>query len=296
MLANTAPLVHRVPTVGGRLKRVKYVARGLAFPRTTREWFQFLQRPELEVVVRNYPHLYHKLQRPYLNCNLTTQQRLEALEQHYEYVIATLSREGMQRLYTPPGLTLATLTLKDVGQYQLRLSCSWQEKEGDLAVSLVGESGTRLFVSSFSIWKHKKDYSEIFIGGLQGSRKTPKELVVDLTRALYGLRPKALMVFAIQQIAEFWKISKLLAVNDAAHIYRHFQKRRDLAASYNEFWSDCGGTPTEDGSFELPLIFVPRDISTIKVNKRQMYRRRYEMLGGIAGQIRSQLLAISRPG
>ena len=286
MLANTAPLVHRVPTVGGQLKRAKYVARGLAFPGLTREWFQFLQRRELEVVIRNYPHLYHKLQRPYLNCRLTTQQRLEALEQHYEFIIECLSPEGIERLYTPPGLSLAVLTLKDLGQYQLRLSCSWQEKEGDLAVSLVGDSGLRLFVASFSVWKHQKDHNEIFIGGLQGSRKTDKELVVDLTRALYGLRPKALLVFAVQQIVEVWKIPKLLAVNDAAHIYRHFQKRRELSASYDEFWLECGGTPTGDGSFELPVAFVPRDISTIKVNKRQMYRRRYEMLGGIAGQIR----------
>jgi hypothetical protein len=37
--------------------------------------------------------------------------------------------------------------------------------------------------------------------------------------------------------------------------------------------------------FDLPVAFVPRKISTIKVNKRQMYRRRHVLLAEIADQI-----------
>jgi hypothetical protein len=293
MLKDTAPLVHRVPDFGGCLKRAKYVARGLAFPKDTREWFQFLQKPELNVVIRNHPYLYHKLQRPYLNCKLTTRQRLDALEQHYQFIIAHVSPRGMERLYTPPGATLASFTLKNLGDHEIRLACSRQEKEGDLAVSLVKkDSGARLFNLSFSVWKFQNEQSEIFIGGLQGGRSIDKDSVVALTRAVHGMRPKALLVYAVQQIAACWEIPNLRAVSDAAHIYRHFQKRRTLSTSYDEFWEECGGKLSADGIFDLPAVFIPRDISTIKVNKRQMYRRRYEMLGDIASQIRGELAAM----
>jgi uncharacterized protein VirK/YbjX len=294
-LADTARLVHRVPDFSGKLKRAKYVARGLLYPSYTREWFEFLQRPELAIVIRNHPCLYHKLQRPYLNCKLTTRQRLDSLRQHYEFVASHFSPEGIARLYAPSGLGLVSFTLKDLGPFELRLGFSLGEKEGDLAVRLLkSDSGTRLFTMAFSVWKYRNEHAEIFIGGLQGSRFADKDLVVALTRALQGLRPKALLMFAVQQIAMFWRIPSLRAVSDATHIYRHFQKRKALAASYDAFWLDCGATLSADGMFDLPAIFVPRNISEIKVNKRQMYKRRYEMLGGFAEQIQHQLQQTAR--
>jgi hypothetical protein len=69
------------------------------------------------------------------------------------------------------------------------------------------------------------------------------------------------------------------------HIYRHWQKRKHLAASYDEWWIESGGRLADDDMFDLSAAFVPRDISSLKVNKRQLYRRRYQMLAEIAGQI-----------
>jgi uncharacterized protein VirK/YbjX len=57
---------------------------------------------------------------------------------------------------------------------------------------------------------------------------------------------------------------------------------------------ESGGTLSADGIFELPAAFVPREIATIKVNKRQMYRRRYDMLEDIGAQIRAEISAIAR--
>ena len=287
LLVNTAPLVHRVPTPGGLLKRAKYVARGVAFARSTREWFDFLQQRELAIVIGNHPCLYHKLQRPYLSCTLATEQRLTALKQHYRFVLANISPETRARLYGTTGLRLASFALDDLGQFELRLSCSRREKEGDFAVSLV-RSGTPkdVYSLSFSVWKYEGAHKEIFIGGLQGSHYANKDVVVSLTRALHGLRPKALLVFAAQQLAACWGITTLRAVSDATHIYRHFQKRRVLSTCYDEFWIECGGKLSAEGTFELPATFVPREILTIKPNKRPMYRRRYELLGNFADQIR----------
>jgi uncharacterized protein len=290
LLVNTAPLIHRVPTPGGLLKRAKYVARGVAQAHPTREWFDFLQQRELEVVVRNHPCLYHKLQRPYLSCMLTTEQRLAALKEHYRFVLANMSQETMAGLYGTPGLKLASFTLDELGEFELRLSFSRREKEGDFCVNLVRIGTPKdAYSLAFSVWKYGATQKEIFIGGLQGSPYAKKDVVVSLTRALYGLRPKALLVFVVQQLASCWGISHVRAVSDATHIYRHFQKRKELSTCYDEFWIETGGTLSADGTFELPAAFVPREILTIKPNKRQMYRRRYELLAKFADQIHAAL-------
>jgi uncharacterized protein VirK/YbjX len=114
-------------------------------------------------------------------------------------------------------------------------------------------------------------------------------MIVAVTRALYGIRPKALVFYVLQQLATCWGITHLRAVSDDAHIYQHFQKRVDLAASYDEFWPDCGGVKGPDDLFDLPVAFAPREIASIRVNKRQMYRRRYAMLEQIAEQIRTRV-------
>lgn len=289
-LANTAPLIHRVPTPGGIVKRAKYVARGLVLARPTSEWFDFLQHRELAVIVDNQPALYHKLQRPYLHRALNAQERLEALKQHYSFLVTNIPPETIAQIYGKRGLRLVTFILKDLGEFELRLCSSRQQKEGEFAIGLWKAGAAKeLYTLSFSIWKYDPGPKEIFIGGLQGSSTANKDLVVGLTRALYGLRPKALLVFGVQQLAARWGIFRVRAVSDDTHIYRHFQKRKVLSTSYDAFWLECGGHISNDGMFDLPALFVPREIASLKVNKRQMYRRRYDLLADFADQIRAQL-------
>jgi uncharacterized protein len=291
-LWNTAPLIHRNPGPRGWIKRAKYCLRGLAFPRETMQLIEFLQRPELAFIVKHNPGLFHKLQRPYLTRTLSIPHRLEALKQHYKFVLAHFSQDGIKELYTNEdvGKLLFELNVPEVGTLEMRLCCGRMQKEGDLTFCLeVKETGKRIGSLSFSIWKYEADYKEIFIGGLQGNKATKEDTVVTITRSLYGLRPKALLFFVLQQLATFWNIDRVRGVSDKMHIYRHFQSKRNLAASYDEFWADCDGQLMPDDLFNLPGTFVPRAISTIRVNKRQMYRRRYAMLEGIAEQIRRQM-------
>lgn len=289
-LLETAPLIHRTPDPGGMLKRAKYCLRGLAFASLTLEWFDFLEDPELAYIVQRHPHLFHKLQRPYLNRNLKTDQRLAALKQHYRFILTEFSGPTIEGVFSPMGKLLANLPAEKTESLELRLVCGRMQKEGDLTLCLTGAgSTTPIATLSFSVWKYDADRKEIFIGGLQGDKNTDKETVVAITRGLYGLRPKALMVYTLQQLAAGWNMTRLQAVSDDMHIYRHFQSHRNVRASYDKFWIECDGTSTPEGSFELPVEFVPREMSSIRVNKRQMYRRRYVMLQDIASQIRANM-------
>lgn len=290
-LARTAPLVYPEPGLGSMLCRIKYWARGLAFVRCSKQWFGLLHRPELAIVARHHPYIYCKLQRPYLNRMLNPRQRLETLEQHYRFVATRFSRPVMEGVYATRGIPLATIQLEEVGNFEVRLCYGRHEKEGDLLVSLVNlDTAKPLFEMSFSISRFETQRSEVFIGGLQGRRSAnEKESIIALTRAMHGLRPKALLVFALQQLAVQWGITDMRAVSNNTHIYQHPHKRKVLATDYDLFWLECGGKLGADGTFELPAAFVPRDISAIKVNKRQMYRRRYVLLGQIADQISHNL-------
>lgn len=268
------------------MKRAKYCVRGLVFARHTREWFDFLGSPPLAFIVENNPCLFHKLQRPYLNRTFNTLQRLEALKQHYNFVVRHFSPELIAQIFRSEGKVLAELRPETGGLLELRLTFGKMQKEGDLTICLEScEPKKRIATLSFSVSKCEGNSREIFIGGLQGDKAANEQVVVSITRALYGLRPKALLFFVLQQLADCWGICRIQAVSDDLHIYRHFQSRRKVAASYNKFWIECGGLPAYDGTFDLPVVFRPRDISAIRVNKRQLYRRRYVMLEGIRAQI-----------
>jgi uncharacterized protein VirK/YbjX len=290
-LVETAPLIHPGRKLGSFCKQVKHCARGVAFFSESNEWFELLQMPELADVVRNHPYLFQKLQRPYLNRTLNTRQRLEALKQHYRFVATRFSPAIKQEIYATPGKLLARLPLEKVGNFGLRLSCSRQEKEGDLVIGLVNmDAGVVLFTLAFSITRFEVEPKEIFIGGLQGNKRAnDKALIISITRGLHGLRPKALLLFALQQLAAIWGITRLRAVSNDMHIYRHWQKRKHLAANYDEWWIESGGKLANDGIFDLSVTFMPRKISTLKVNKRQIYKHRYIMLAEIADQIRRAL-------
>jgi uncharacterized protein len=285
-LLRTAPLIHKKASPGGVIKRAKYVIRGLAFPRDTAEWFDYLQMPGMAYIVNHHPHLFHKLQRPYLHSASSTSDRLKTLKEHYNFVQTHFSPSLIKEVFVPWGKLLFEMDVKDFGTLEARLYCGNMQKEGDLTIAL-RKMPTRQRVGflSFSVWKCGNEDKEIFIGGLQGDKETAEPEVVALTRGLYGLRPKALLFFILQQLAAGWQIPAIRAVSDEKHIYKHFQTRREVNASYNNFWDESGGVLAADKFFDLPAAFVPREISTIRVNKRQLYRRRYAMLDGMAAQI-----------
>jgi hypothetical protein len=264
--------------------------RGLAWPAATAEWFRLLEHPALAGVVRHSPRLYQKLQRPYLTCRLHTAQRLEYLRQHYQFILRHCSPALIREIHSPTGKHLARLPATDQGGYELRLMASGFDKEGELAVCLCGDRGVVLFTVTFSVARCAAGGREIIIGGLQGnSFANDKQQIIALTRHWHGLRPKALLLFALHQLAAGWEVRRVRAVADATHIFRHWRKRKHIASSYDAWWREAGGQLAEDGLFDLPTRFIPRDLATLKANKRPTYRHRYRMLADLAAQMAAHL-------
>jgi uncharacterized protein VirK/YbjX len=296
-LFHTAPLVHPEPTFRDTLARIKYFFRGLSTPRLTARWFALLQAPELRPLV-NQPHplIYCKLQRPYLHRRLGTSARLDVLQHHYRFIQEYLPQDLRTKILQPGGCVLAVLPVEPAGRFTLRLSYAYRfVKEGDLNLEIIDETNSgALFTLTFSVTRYEKGSpSQLFIGGLQGHPLPgQKELIIDITRSMHGLRPKALLVFALQRLAQLWNFSALHGVGDAEHTHRRNVNRKDRHACYDDFWLECLGQPMPDGNFSLPVFPVARDMNELPTKKRPLYRRRYQMLASLGEEIRRSLTPV----
>jgi uncharacterized protein len=288
------------PKPGYRAKdRLKYILRGLASARLTAAWFQLLQEPSLAPFARLNPRILSKLQRPYAQSHLRTAVRLKILQEHYRFALGSFTATTFPDLLRRPGIILAEMPVDDAGPFSLRLLYANKfEKEGELTVAL-HDGGQRefMFALSFCICSFRPNPCEIFIGGLQGYQiANQRERVVAITRAMRGLRPKSLLVFAVQELAGLWRIPTIRAVGDTNAVFRDSLNTQVIHASYDQFWLECGGQQGPDGNFMLPARFVPRDLMKLKPTKRKLYRRRYEMLAELGTQMRQRAIQISSNG
>jgi uncharacterized protein VirK/YbjX len=110
---------------------------------------------------------------------------------------------------------------------------------------------------------------------------------------MHGLRPKALALWCLQQLAACWQVGRIEAVGDAQHVYRHWSKRLEFAASYDEFWSESDGRRLPGGGWELPLQLKQRTRAELKPSRRKAHERRYAMLDALQPKLIMSVAALA---
>jgi hypothetical protein len=297
-LLRTAGIVYPSPGLRRLKDKAKYVGRGLLTPGLTCEWFTLLARPEMGFATHAQPRIYSKLQRPYLHKDLPPAARLAALREHYRFALGKLSPAALEKIYSTRETRLLVAEIPELGAFSIRLiHRQIYEKEGELTLSLFDDRVNRpMFALSFTIYNTSPERREMFIGGLQGAKRhNDGELIVAVTRGMNGLRPKALLLFAAQQIAAHWEVKIIRAVSDAQNIFRDIRlSHKKVMASYDAFWTDSDGKIDADGLFTLPPRFEPRPIAEVKPNKRSLYKKRYAMLEDFTAQLQNNLRALER--
>lgn len=283
----TAPRVYPDPGFREYIHRLKYITRTLTLAKLSIPWLSTLGRPGIDTIVRNHGRIHAKLQWPYLSKKFTGSQKLDFLTHHYQFLEESFPFPTIEQIASRDGYTLCNVDLQETGILSLQLRYSSFEKEGDLSITLV-DLQTREHICSvtFSVTRWTPENRELLIGGIQGHRfANEKARTIEITRGMFGLRPKALLVFAVQQFAQRWTIQRIRAVSNDLHIYRSLRKRREIAADYDLFWSECGGQKDASGMFDLPLSPVLKNIAELKPNKRSVYRKRYAMFDQLAEEI-----------
>lgn len=290
-IVGLAPVLYPGSDHQSVLRRWKLVGRSLLLLPWTIEWFRAVDTPKMRIATAIRPRIFAKLQRPYLTRRHGVAARLAVLKDHCRILEETLPEAAIVAIYTHPGLTLATIELGEGRSATLRLEYSDRyEKEGEFTLGIYLSPGEKMIFTITCVVTQRPDGKRgLFIGGLQGGNDPAQpEIVRDLTKDMYGLRPKAFALFMAQQLAEWVGAVELRGVADAETIYQHFQNRKAIGASYDALWIESGGVlSASDGCFDLPLRHVERSRDEIKPNKRSLYEKRYALLREIAAAARS---------
>lgn len=165
-------------------------------------------------------------------------------------------------------------------------------KEGEWLLCLHPlENETPLYSISLSLRLARPgDDRVLFIGGLQGpAGDNAREIVRQLTRQCYGIRPRNLLLDVTRAIAKTSGCVRLDLVSSQSHIYNHRRKRKKLFFDYDQFAREESGTPTDDATWALPLKNVARDITEIPSKKRAEYRRKQALLDEITTSVDNEI-------
>lgn len=172
------------------------------------------------------------------------------------------------------------------------------EREGELTLAVREvETGVMLAGLTFCL-AHNGGERIAIVGGLQaGGDPRTLGLIHAATKGLCGMRPKALLLWCLQQLAQPWRLTQIQAVGNSQHVWRHWLKRMEIAASYDEFWRESDGRRLPgDESWELPLSFNARPRGELKPSRRKTHERRYAMLDALRPRLLAALAAHSPDG
>jgi hypothetical protein len=269
--AMSGMLARRQYRVAGR-----FVLRGLAAPGQTIRWMTFLgwlERAARGVALPD--ELARKPGRDFLSLGFGQEARTGLLIDHYRTLSRRLSGALFRKLLRGEPQWLGEITARSGEGYVLTLGQSpLCDREGELTIAVAPAStGEPLARLSFLVGGVNGE-TALVIGGLQGGLKG-RERVVQATRDLWGLRPKALVVEAAYGIARHLGVTAIFAVSNAGHVLRgHGAGGKSIAADYDAFWTELGGAPAGPHLFRLPGRLTERVEADVPAAKRRLWRQR----------------------
>ncbi|WP_257572489.1 VirK/YbjX family protein [Janthinobacterium sp. UMAB-56] len=261
--------------------------------RPTRRWLQLLNsHPVFHELVQAYPHMIHKVYRPYLSLTLNCRQRVELLAEHYHFIL----QQGWGKLMSQAAhgpVRLGTVTGKSGAPYHLQL-CSLHpmDREGEMVLQLMHDEDDVLYSIAFSFFGSQlRATLSMRIGCVQGPKgQDSAHRVREATRDLHGMRPKTLMVRLVRQLGYEHGCRKMLLVGNSNRAVHHSAKKGRLFADYNALWQELGAQACQDGDFELPCENLPLPaLQEIPSKKRSEARKRHELTLAMISSLRSGL-------
>ena len=251
------------------------------------EWFAFLDSEPIRPLVVINPALPLKPFKPYLSLGLDIGDRVRVIRDSLSFVAAHWS--VLQGFVSGHKSLAATLDLGSDGVFSLFLEFNYQ-KEGELTL-LRRLADSRIAAISAFAFERKPDGTHVMrIARIQGVKDA--EMQRRLEKAMFGLRPKSLLLFASQEVAHALGVREIFGICNARQVYlkeRRISNPGLPALDYDAFWTEAGGVPDEDGWFRLPSRLEKRAPTEMKTNKRSMYKKRYAMLDEVSRQIQNAL-------
>ncbi len=265
------------------VNRVRLVMQGMQHRQSSELLVYPKPGSSLDRLMRERPEMLGILVWPYQCSSWDVQERIERVVNHCS-VIDDLGEAFSFSI--EERLIIADLGDKFDGLRLVLDQPKWFMREGQLTMNLFVEN-YRAFSVAFSFYRDREGVLCAVIGGVQGrNRDDVLDLYRNLTKALYGLRPRDLLLEVVRIFSQLAGGSRLLAISDGYRHHRHpYFGQRNFPTDYDGIWSDRGGVPLDDYFYALPAEKVRRDFETIKPKKRSLYRKRFEFLDDLESRI-----------
>lgn len=299
LVATAAPSVtldSAVPSHLSRLpllrERIKIRLRALLHPQQTPAWLRLLNsHPAFSEYVRNCPRFLYKVYRPYISNALRPEDRLAAIQAHYEFMFRRGLGQTVARASLGP-VVLAASEGKSGLPYEIQLrAVNMFDREGELVLQL-DQDGKTIYTIAFTV-APRDGRPALSIGCVQGGKlDDAREAIRLATRDLHGIRPKQLMVSLVRQLGHEYGCERLhLVSNRNRVIYKAIRHGRVLA-DYDLLWEELGATKNASGDYELDCAPVAApDLEAIPSKKRSEAKKRYELMCRLAGGVCESLRA-----
>ena len=231
--------------------------------------------------LKRHEEINEVINRVFLYKNSTAAQRLQALKDHFNLLPQYFTADAIERMYdknkTAPVTVLEDEELDLHGEIWFDTG---QRKEGFLSLFFrIGDTG--LYHINFRLGYGFDGKPCIWVGTIQGY-KDGLDAAKKITKKMHGYRPKNFMFFLMRQLAQQMGIETMYAVSDEgfytnSHLIR---LNRSKKVKFDPFWEELGGTvcPEDARFFRIPLEEERKTYDEMKTHKRNMYRKRYEML------------------
>lgn len=269
-------------------RRVKFVFLAMRENEELGIWFASPESGSLRQLMVHRPQCLGAVVWPYICNSWDAKTRLKRIRGHYEVI------DGMGLgLAFPFGSGVKLLELSHVYE-SLSIIIDrpdWFIREGELAINLfTGE--IRVFSLAFS-FSRQDNFIIAYIGGIQGRNIAGiNEKYRDMTKALYGMRPRDFLIEIFRLFCRHLGVSMILAVADSSRHHRssYFGPRNDkFSLNYDEVWRDRGGIKRDNDFFALDINMPFRAIDEMPSNKRSMYRHRYDLIRKIDSDLGSNI-------
>ncbi len=268
--------------------RVRWLLASCFRPTATASWFALINDAAMQALRQSNFPLAHKPAREYMSSRWSFEERIRCLKETYQLILGNqVLREA---LTIPEGRVLAAISLPGCGNIEIRVRHDGGfRKEGELVITVFAvELGGALTSAALSFQRQTDGTLACHIGAIQGQEGLDSFRAT--TKAMHGLRPKPLTVFAAQEVARSLGAKALFGAGSRIQMHRkkclfYLPWVHRVLFDYDSFWTELGGTPQQTGWFQLPLTMDRRTKDAIKPNKRSMYAKRYAMMEELSLQV-----------
>jgi uncharacterized protein VirK/YbjX len=293
-LFRLARTVYPDPTWAHRGQRPLFVCRHLLNLPHSRRWLEYLASDRMAPLAQANPSLYRKPIRPYVSVHWTGRMKVAAMMHHYDFLARRLPPAVFAQVVSPAGRRWLDFPARNGDHLAVSLRYDGKfRKEGETTLDLESaRHGCRIASLTFVVAASATGAPCLIIGAVSGlPAGADKDIIKDTAKALFGLRPKVLLLILVRELARSWDVPVLLGVGNRIHTSRDMDywlnHTRRFPITYDLFWRETGGWRRSDGFFVLPLQPSPRNFHDIPPQKRAHYRNRYALIDGFLERFRA---------